>query len=78
MILHIMAEKQMAEKRPRRNLTLQCKYEIVMFMDKNPQMSRKEFSEHFSVPGPTLTHLGANTHEIWKLYEEKKVAIDLI
>ena len=63
-------------RKPRRELTLTDKYEIIQFQEKNPQITRKDITKHFSVAECTISRLTSNADKIKKDFQENNVHSD--
>ena len=62
------------KKRPKKDLTLKEKYEIVLFLEKNSSMKHKDIASKFSVPESTLSRLASKVSELKKQYGENKIS----
>ena len=63
-------------RKPRRELALTDKYEIIQFQEKNPQITRKDIAERFSVAKCTISRLTSNANKIKKDFQENNVRSD--
>ena len=63
-------------KRSRRDLTLKDKYEIIVYIENNPEEKRKDVAKRFSIPESTLSRLasGSTMTDVKQAYEGNKMA----
>ena len=63
-------------KRSRQDLTLKDKYEIIVYIENNPEEKRKDVAKRFSIPESMLSRLasGSTMTDVKRAYEGNKMA----
>ena len=72
-----MATRGTGKKRPRKDIPLQTKYKVIMYIERHPNRKFAHVVKEFSIPRSTLMGIVAKSEEIKRLYTESQYSVKM-